>query len=194
MDRQIRHLADVGSAQGYQSDALITRMAEMHVGGEAAPKDVDRNYSSSVVSDYKKGGCIAGSGNATGKLKYPVNAPITSPFGDRIHPVTGKQSFHSGVDFGAGMGTPIHAADGGVVKFAGDDPLCGKMVTIDHKNGFTTTYCHMSQLNTAIGAPVSAGQTIGFVGSTGRSTGPHLHFGVKRNGVAVDPMIYLKGK
>jgi murein DD-endopeptidase MepM/ murein hydrolase activator NlpD len=110
----------------------------------------------------------------------------------RINPVTGEQSFHGGVDFGAGMGTPIHAADGGVVRFAGYDPLCGNMVTIDHKNGFTTTYCHMSQINTATGTPVSAGQTIGLVGTTGRSTGPHLHFGVRKNGQSVDPMIYLK--
>jgi murein DD-endopeptidase MepM/ murein hydrolase activator NlpD len=192
MDSQIRHLADVGTAQGLTGDALINRMAEMHTGGEGAPKDVDRNYSSSVVTDYKKGGCIAGSGSATGKLRFPVNASITSSYGERINPVTGEQSFHGGVDFGAGMGTPIHAADGGVVRFAGYDPLCGNMVTIDHKNGFTTTYCHMSQINTATGTPVSAGQTIGLVGTTGRSTGPHLHFGVRKNGQSVDPMIYLK--
>jgi hypothetical protein len=192
MDNQIRRLVDVGMAQGYQGDALLKRMAEMHVGGESSPNGVDNKYSDSVVADYKKGGCVAGSGNSTGKLRYPVNATITSRYGYRIHPVTGEESFHSGVDFGAGMGTPIHAADGGVVTFAGWDDLCGNMVTIDHKNGFTTTYCHMSQINTATGTPVSAGQTIGLVGSTGRSTGPHLHFGVRRNGQSVDPMIYLK--
>jgi murein DD-endopeptidase MepM/ murein hydrolase activator NlpD len=194
MDSQIRHLADVGTAQGYQGDSLLKRMAEMHTGGEGAPKGVDEKYSASVVTDYKKGGCVAGSGASTGKLSDPVSAPITSPYGQRVHPVTGEESFHSGVDFGAGMGTPVHAADGGVVQFAGWNDLCGKMVTIDHKNGFTTTYCHMSQLKTATGTPVSPGQTIGLVGSTGRSTGPHLHFTVRKNGETVDPMRYLKGR
>jgi murein DD-endopeptidase MepM/ murein hydrolase activator NlpD len=191
MDSQIKHLADVGKLQGLTGDALIKRMAEMHTGGEGAPNGVDNKYSDTVVADYKKGGCVAGSGNSTGKLRYPIKAPIYSSYGSRIHPVTGEESFHSGVDFGAETGTPIHAADGGVVQFAGWDDLCGKMVTIDHKNGFTTTYCHMSQLNTATGTPVSAGQTIGLVGSTGRSTGPHLHFGVRKNGQSVDPMVYL---
>jgi hypothetical protein len=192
MDSQIRRLADVGTAQGYEGDALLRRMAEMHVGGEAVRNGVEEIYSSRVVSDYKKGGCVAGFGNATGKLRYPINARITSGYGYRRHPVTGEEeSFHSGVDFGAGMGTPIRAADGGVVRFAGWDDLCGKMVVIDHKNGFTTTYCHMSQLNTATGTPVSADQIVGLVGSTGRSTGPHLHFGVKKNGQSVDPMVYL---
>ena len=144
-----------------------------------------------MVTGYKKGGCIAGSGTSSGKLRYPVNAPITSTYGWRIHPVTGTERFHSGVDFGADYGTPIHAADGGVVTFAQFDGDCGNRVTIDHKNGLTTTYCHMSQIKTATGTPVSAGQVIGLVGSTGASTGPHLHVSVRKNGQSVDPMIYL---
>jgi murein DD-endopeptidase MepM/ murein hydrolase activator NlpD len=194
MDSQIKHLADVGISQGLQGDALLRRMAEMHEGGEGVRSGVDKKYSDSVVADSKKGGCVVGSGASTGKLSYPVDAPITSGYGSRINPVTGQEAFHSGVDFGATYGTIIHAADGGVVQFAGWDDLCGNMVIIDHKNGFTTTSCHMSQIDTATGTPVSAGQDIGHVGSTGRSTGPHLHFGVKHNGASVDPMIYLKGK
>ena len=191
MDSQIRHLADVASARGRQGDALIYRMAEMHTGGEAAPSGVDDKYAARVVTGYKKGGCVAGSGTSTGKLHYPVSAPITSGYGWRTHPVTGEEAFHGGVDFGAGYGTPIHAADGGVVLFAGYDRLCGNMVVIDHKNGLTTIYCHASVLKTATGTPVSAGQVIALVGSTGRSTGPHLYLGVKKNGQSVDPMIYL---
>jgi murein DD-endopeptidase MepM/ murein hydrolase activator NlpD len=195
MDNQIKHLVDVGMAQGLTGDALIRRMAEMHEGGEGVRPGVDGTYSDSVVADYKQGGkdCVQGSGVSTGTLKAPVSGPITSPYGWRIHPVTGEQSFHSGVDFGVGMGTSIQAADGGKVTFAGwDDGGCGEMTIIDHGGGLTTTYCHQSKLNVAVGQNVSKGQTIGQVGSTGRSTGPHLHFTVRKNGQTVDPMSYLQ--
>ena len=190
MDSQIRHLADVAAAQGLQGDALINRMAEMHTGGEAAPKEVDRKYSSSVVNDYKKGGCVAGSGTSTGTLRYPISAPMTDGYLPDSN--NWRHRPHLAIDFAAPIGVPIHAADGGVVAFAGWGGACGNMVIIDHKNGFTTTYCHMSQLNTATGTPVSAGQVIGLVGSTGRSTGPHLHFAVRKNGLPVNPLLYLK--
>ncbi|NJM76211.1 MAG: M23 family metallopeptidase [Acaryochloridaceae cyanobacterium RU_4_10] len=154
---------------------------------------MDPDYSGSVVTDYKKGGCVSGSGVSTGKLTYPVNGSITSPFGWRIHPIHGDSRFHSGVDFGVDMGTPIQAADGGKVTFAGwDDRGCGKTTIIQHGGGMTTTYCHQSTINVAVGQAVSKGQMIGKVGSTGDSTGPHLHFGVKKNGQPVDPMSYLK--
>jgi Peptidase family M23/D-alanyl-D-alanine carboxypeptidase len=195
MDNQIKHLVDVGMAQGLTGDALIRRMAEMHEGGEGVRPSVDGTYSDSVVADYKQGGkaCVQGSGVSTGTLKAPVSGPITSPYGWRIHPVTGEQSFHSGVDFGVDMGTSIQAADGGKITFAGwDDGGCGEMTIIDHGGGLTTTYCHQSKLNVAVGQNVSKGQTIGQVGSTGRSTGPHLHFTVRKNGQTVDPMSYLQ--
>ena len=193
MDDQIRHLADLAASKGLQGDKMIYVMAALHTGGDAASVNVDPTYSGRVVAGYKKGGCIAGSGTSTGKLRYPVDPslPITSPYGWRIHPVTGESAFHGGVDFGASYGTPIHAADGGIVRFAGWDEHCGNMTIIDHKNGLTTIYCHASVLKTRTGMPVSAGQVIALVGSTGRSTGPHLHFGVKKGGVLVDPMLYL---
>ena len=191
MDTQIRHLADLGTAKGLSGDALIKRMAEMHEGGDGAGVDKDKVYTSSVVADYKKGGCVAGSGLATGTLSYPVHAPITEGYLTDTNNWRGR--VHLAIDFGASMDTPIHAADGGVVSFAGWGGACGNMVIVDHKNGFTTTYCHMNKINTVAGTPVSSGQVIGFVGSTGRSTGPHLHFALKKNGVPVNPLLYLKG-
>jgi murein DD-endopeptidase MepM/ murein hydrolase activator NlpD len=194
MDKQIRHLVDVGSAQGYKGDRLLTRMAEMHEGGEASRDGIDKTYSGKVVSDYKSGGCVAGSGNATGNLSYPVgkDTPITTRFGWRTHPVTGQQDFHGAIDFGAQMGAPIRAVDGGVVTFAADAGNCGQMVVIDHKNGIISQYCHMDQFKVRQGDSVSPNQQIGNVGSTGRSTGPHLHFVLKKNGEPIDPLPYLK--
>jgi LAS superfamily LD-carboxypeptidase LdcB len=192
MDAQVKHLADLVASQGLTGDRLIKRMAEMHTGGDGAPSGVDNKYSDSVVADYKKGGCVAGSGTSTGNLQYPVSAPISEGYLTDSNNWRGRP--HLAIDFRSPMGTPIHAADGGVVTFAGWDGDCGNRVTIDHKNGFTTTYCHMSQLNTAKGTPVSVDQVIGLVGSTGHSTGPHLHFAVRKNGEPVNPLLYLKGQ
>jgi murein DD-endopeptidase MepM/ murein hydrolase activator NlpD len=194
MDDQIRHLADVGTAQGLTGDALLKRMAEMHEGGEGVSPGVDDTYSKSVVTDYKRGGTcvVAGSGQSSGKLKNPVPGTIASRYGWRIHPVTGEKKFHNGVDFGGNLGDPIHAADGGVVTAVTFEPDgCGLYTVVDHKNGFVSTYCHQSEALVKVGQPVSAGQIIGKIGSTGQSTGPHLHFALKRNGASVDPEKFL---
>jgi hypothetical protein len=195
MDDQIRRLADVGTAQGLTGDALLRRMAEMHEGGEGVRAGIDKDYSDSVVADYKKGGCVAGSGIATGKLKWPTKNPyITSGFGYRKAPLAGASTYHGAIDFAGNIGDPVGAADGGVVKFADDAGDCGYMVVIDHKNGDETKYCHLNKIYVTQGAFVSAGQRIGDVGTTGNSTGPHLHFVLKRNGVPIDPTPYLRGQ
>ncbi len=118
-------------------------------------------------------------------LVWPVSGPITSPFGMRW----GK--LHPGLDIGAGMGTPIKAAAAGTVLVAGYDGGYGNLVVIDHGNSLATAYAHQSQLAVSVGQQVSQGQVIGYVGSTGFSTGPHLHFEVRVNGSPVDPMGYL---
>ncbi len=123
----------------------------------------------------------------------PVNAPITSGFGMRNHPVLGYSRPHNGLDFGATTGTPIKAVAAGVVLRAGNMGQCGNGVVIDHKNGYETTYCHASALVVNAGQSVTQGQTIAAVGSTGLSTGPHLHFGVKQNGTWINPALILGG-
>jgi murein DD-endopeptidase MepM/ murein hydrolase activator NlpD len=118
-------------------------------------------------------------------LMWPVNAPITSPFGWRW----GRM--HEGIDLGASYGTPISAAAAGVVIYAGWEGGYGNLVVIDHGGGLATAYGHQSQIAVATGQSVAQGQIIGYVGSTGHSTGPHLHFEVRVNGQAVDPLGYL---
>ncbi|MEH1788728.1 peptidoglycan DD-metalloendopeptidase family protein [Nostoc sp.] len=127
----------------------------------------------------------------TGVMAYPSDAPTSSPFGWRIHPILGYRRFHAGLDFAASYGSKIRAADSGKVIFAGWYGGYGRAVIIDHGNGLTTLYGHTSELYVTEGQAVERGQAIGAVGSTGFSTGPHLHFEVRRNGTPVNPTDYL---
>ena len=106
----------------------------------------------------------------------PVNAPITSGFGGRMHPVLGYFKGHNGVDFGASCGTPVKAAKAGTVVAVEYNSASGNRVKVDHGNGVITGYYHLQGFNTSVGATVQQGDTVGYVGSTGRSTGCHLHF------------------
>ena len=138
----------------------------------------------------RDGGGGAPMGNGT--FIAPVNAPITSPFGYRTDPVTGAQAFHAGLDYGASCGTPIRAAGTGVVISAGfNSGGYGNMTLINHGGGMSTLYGHQSSIIVSAGQNVSQGQVIGYVGSTGKSTGCHLHFEVRVNGNPVDPRGYL---
>jgi murein DD-endopeptidase MepM/ murein hydrolase activator NlpD len=126
----------------------------------------------------------AGTASSSG-LIWPVNGPITSPFGMRWG------SLHPGIDIGAGSGTPIHAAATGRVIVSGYNGGYGNLLVIDHGRGLATAYAHQSRLAASVGQSVAQGQVIGYVGSTGFSTGPHLHFEVRVNGTPVDPLGYL---
>ncbi|MEO1619580.1 MAG: peptidoglycan DD-metalloendopeptidase family protein [Cyanobacteria bacterium J06632_3] len=128
---------------------------------------------------------------ASGKMLRPSYGPITSNFGSRYHPVLGYSRFHAGTDFGAAHGSPIQAAETGIVIFSGWYGGYGNAIILDHGDGVTTLYAHASRLNVAEGATVRKGQVIAAIGSTGLSTGPHLHFEVRRSGEPVDPMSYL---
>ena len=126
--------------------------------------------------------------------RLPIEgAPVVSSFGNREDPIEHRQSFHAGLDFAAERGTPIQSAAGGTVAFAGFRPDFGWLVEIEHGNGLTTRYAHASRLLVKTGEIVVPGAPIAMVGSTGRSTGPHLHFEVLRNGAHVDPRRYLAG-
>ena len=131
-------------------------------------------------------------------MRMPSRLPVAgahlgSSFGNREDPLTGRLAFHAGLDFSAEQGTAIQAAAGGTVAFAGFKPDFGWVVEIEHGNGLTTRYAHASRLLVKVGALVMPGDRIAEVGSTGRSTGPHLHFEVLRNGEATDPRRYLAG-
>ena len=122
-----------------------------------------------------------------GGFRLPVNARITSGFGYRYHPVLHRRKLHTGIDFGVHSGTPIHAAGGGTVIMASYSRDYGNCVIIDHGGGRATLYGHCSALCVSAGQSVSSGQVIAYSGSTGMSTGPHLHWEVRRNGVPVHP-------
>ncbi len=142
----------------------------------------------------RSGGGSRYSGVWSGYFTKPVDSyRFTSPFGWRMHPILHYRKFHQGVDLACPYGTPIHAADKGLVIAAGwRGAVSGNTVIISHGSGLTTCYCHMSSVAVSKGALVTRGQHLGNVGSTGRSTGPHLHFGALLNGEWVDPMGFTR--
>ncbi len=117
---------------------------------------------------------------------------ISSPFGERIDPFTGGDEFHEGIDFAAPMGTRIHAVAAGVVTWAGPRDGYGNMVQIDHGYGYATRYGHAEEVLVHVGETVKRGDVIALVGSTGRSTGPHVHFEVLKNGHEINPAAFVR--
>ena len=123
----------------------------------------------------------------------PVQGTVTSGFGYRIHHITGNRSFHTGIDLAAAEGTGVAAAYGGKVIEAGYTSGRGNYILIEHSDSLQTLYCHLSRIDAETGDTVGAGDTIGLVGSTGMSTGPHLHFEVRVDGIRCDPAYVLEG-
>lgn len=163
------------------------RDAEAAAAAAAAQAAASADSGSSDDGSYDSYTPVSGSG----AMIWPVNGVVTSPFGYRNHPIFGRAILHSGVDIGVDYGTPVHAADGGVVVEAGWISGYGYAVVIDHGNGLSTLYGHNESLAVSSGQSVSQGQVIAYAGSTGNSTGPHVHFEVRANGDPVDPSSYL---
>jgi murein DD-endopeptidase MepM/ murein hydrolase activator NlpD len=138
-----------------------------------------------AIQDAQAGAGSAGSGVSESGLIWPANGSVTGGFGMRW----GRM--HEGIDISAPTGTPIWAAAAGTVIYAGWLGGYGNLVVLDHGNGLATAYAHASVILVAVGQEVAQGETVALVGSTGHSTGPHLHFEVRVNGVAVDPLLYL---
>ena len=118
--------------------------------------------------------------------------PVSSHYGSRMDPFVGRKAMHLGTDFRARSGSRVHAAASGTIKFAGRRGGYGNLVEIDHGNGLITRFAHLSRILVAKGDKVVRGAVVGKVGSTGRSTGPHLHYEVRRNGRALNPARFLK--
>lgn len=125
-------------------------------------------------------------------LGWPVaeSTRITSPFGMRLHPVLGVRKMHTGVDLGVPEGTAVHVAADGVVRRVSEDNVNGRVVIVDHGRGVTTAYCHNTELLVRVGEHVSRGQVIARSGTTGRSTGPHLHYQLDLGGAPTDPLAF----
>jgi murein DD-endopeptidase MepM/ murein hydrolase activator NlpD len=121
-------------------------------------------------------------------FRFPLrDFRLTSPYGPRINPVTGRYGVHQGLDLAAPNGSPVYAAREGTVQDLGEDPVYGKYIIISHRDNWVSLYGHLSKIETALREAVRSGTLIGRVGSSGQSTGPHLHFELRQNGIARDP-------
>jgi murein DD-endopeptidase MepM/ murein hydrolase activator NlpD len=191
---QIRALRDrlaasrsglVATQAGRQEDlAQLTAIERDQLAEMESLQETSAELAAKIQAAQAAAGTGGGSPSAAGFV-WPVLGPVTSPFGWRW----GRM--HEGIDIAAAAGTPIRAAAAGTVIYAGWLGGYGNLVVIDHGGGVATAYGHQSGIAVGTGAPVAQGQVIGYVGSTGHSTGPHLHFEVRVNGVPQDPLGYL---
>lgn len=164
------------------------------IGGPLVPIGTDDPFEAEVEELDDALTKLDGVRRAAVRLPIANPAPdqnVTSGFGVRRDPLLGRPAFHAGIDFRASVGTPVRAGGAGTVLKAGWSGGYGRMVEIDHGNGLTTRYAHLSGLKVAEGETVAAGAIVGLAGSSGRSTGPHLHYEVRRNGKAANPVRFI---
>ncbi len=146
-------------------------------------------------SDTNKQETIAPQDITPGSWVKPLtNLRLTSPFGMRLHPTLKVFKPHNGVDFSGTVGTPLYSMSSGVVLRTISDNACGLGAVIQHAEAITSHYCHLSKVSVRSGEKLKPGQRIGDVGNTGRSTGPHLHLGIKKDGRWIDPLPFMKSK
>lgn len=202
LERDKASILELKQAAAEKKQLIASRKQEREVVLDSAVNEkdtADRAYKELMETSRRieqmirssQSGKGTGPTGATGALVWPADGPITSPFGWRTHPIFGTQTFHTGIDIGADYGDTVVAADGGVVIYADWMGGYGKAVIIDHGGGISTLYAHNSQLVVSEGQRVQKGQQISLVGTTGYSTGPHLHFEVRQNGSPTNPMSYL---
>jgi len=194
--------ARVSIGSDVDSDALFDIVVEQRRAatgevetGQLLYAGLDRGRRKTQLLKWETGGRTeffeaSGVGEQRGAMARPVNGHQTSGFGMRRHPLLGYSRFHKGVDFGAPYGSPIYAATDGVVSFAGRHGGHGNYVMLKHGGDIATGYAHMSRFAVGYGERVARGQVIGYVGSTGLSTGPHLHYEVYKGGVAINPLSF----
>lgn len=182
--RQQRAVEQAAAAEINQSRAALE--------AEIAAMEAEQQRIAALIRSRDRGGVGHYVGKYSGSMLKPVPGRFTSPFGWRLHPILHVRKFHYGIDLAASTGTPIRAADKGLVLFAGwRNGVAGRTVIMDHGSGISTVYCHCSSILVSKGQVIARGQTIARVGNTGRSTGPHLHFGVLVNGEFVNPLDFI---
>ena len=185
-DKLKQLIAEAEAAEARRKEAEATAAAQAAAAAAAASSASSSSSSSSGSSNS------GASASGSGVLAHPVpGASITSGFGGRVAPTAGATSSHDGIDYGAGYGATVYAADSGTVITAQYNSARGNYIVINHGNGMQTWYQHLSAMNVSVGQTVAKGQAIGAVGTTGVSTGPHLHFEVHVGGVPVNPLNYL---
>jgi murein DD-endopeptidase MepM/ murein hydrolase activator NlpD len=197
--------SEVSSLYGLRPDpVLVTAASSDHVQNEQVSSSMDRLsvLKTTALSGATAAGLTLGltrnvttadwvRANSAPNL-WPVEGPVTGSFGERIDPFNGEGAFHSGIDIGALFGQPIVAPAEGLVAFADFMGGYGRAVILDHGHGMTTRYGHLKSFTVFPGQHVHRGDTIGYVGDSGRSTGPHLHYEVRINDVPVNPHKYLR--
>ena len=187
-----------------QENAFLKQIAAMEVQFNAAkqreweawkatsvPPTTQAGGTGGSSSGGTSGSSGGGSGGSGGWLVPCSYTSITSPFGNRVSPTSGASTYHQGVDLDTGTGDPVYASRAGVVTVAGWGNAAGNYVQINHQDGFSSIYMHLSSYCVSAGQIVSAGQLIGATGATGITTGDHLHFGISYNGVYVNPCNYV---
>ncbi len=182
---EIDELSEEEQAKQHEIDVLVDELERQR----AAEEERRRQQQQQQQNGGNSG--ASGTGGVTGSGSFGWPCPgcyyVTSRMGNRFHPIFNEWRYHSGMDIGAGEGSAIVASDGGTVSWCGEKGGYGNCVMIDHGNGYTTLYGHMSSYAVSYGDSVSKGQTIGYVGSTGWATGPHLHFEIRYGDTCLDP-------
>ena len=184
-----RNLVELAGEQKHQVASQVAQIEGLSAAEEAQLESLIQERERELAAQRKAAGIAGGveSEGGPGSFSWPVTGTITSPFGWRSNPFGGSPEFHQGLDIAAPSGTTVTAAAGGTVIMAQWYGGYGNYILIDHGGGYSTGYGHLSAIYVSNGQSVSRGQAIGAVGSTGQSTGPHLHFEVRINGKPVDP-------
>lgn len=183
---------DYESAYVVKMQGLVEHLRHLMTFPEEEPYTIKDIFLENLFGD-SEGGYHSGFGCGFWWPTNAENSPITSQFGMRLHPVTGEYTNHNGIDIAIPTGTEVIATSDGTVSFVGTDPnsTAGLWIKIDHGNGISSVYMHLSEIKVSLGQVVSQGEVIALSGNTGRSTGPHLHFGISVNGTYVDPLLYV---
>lgn len=183
---------DMDAKEIASSAKKVIERAEAKDEGQTAEKSTERK-SVNTVKSAADGEVMAVMSlfKSDEEITVPVHGEITSEYGNRTNPVSGEYLMHSGVDIAASQGTEIRAAYSGIVSEVGSNSVGGNYISLVHKDGSETLYCHCSKIIAEKGDVIRAGETIALVGSTGRSTGPHLHFEITVDGKTENPLLYL---
>ncbi|WP_412772560.1 peptidoglycan DD-metalloendopeptidase family protein [Nitrobacter sp.] len=199
MESRLRRMRGVFSELGLNTAKMESGSQHSGTGGPYVPVKLPHNAGPFERQLTRVNLTRAQIDRLNGALAFvPYRKPVmgemefTSGFGIRVDPFVGRPAMHTGLDFRASMGDPVRATANGKVVSAGWSGGYGRMVEIDHGNGLSTRYGHLSAINVSVGQSVKIGQVVGEVGSTGRSTGPHLHYETRINGEAVDPRKFLR--
>lgn len=196
LNHRVEAVEDTSRKLAEKSGVVQNEINSPGTGGPAIPVDADHlavieAKMSRLEQDMRAYETVLRSRGYTPTI-WPVDGKLESGFGGRRNPFGGSSyEFHSGQDIDAGMGSPVIAGASGKVAFAGWQNGYGQLVVVDHGGGLTTRYGHLSQIDVILGQPVERAQLLGKVGSTGRSTGPHLHYEVRINDEPVNPLQYL---